>query len=90
MKIRVDLYTKKGRYYTGGEVDLGDIGFNLDRADIAVKINNNQKIMVNEGLFNDFIVVTSINTQFGSEWSFCNFLFFPGEIEGYAKASEQF
>jgi hypothetical protein len=80
--IRVDFYSTNGKWYTGGDVEIGPLDDFFDRADIAIRINKNQKIL-GCGVIDQFFAVTISGHQFGSEWLFANFLYLPGEIAGY-------
>jgi len=55
MKIRVDFFRSSGKWYEGGEVDIGEA--RLWKGDLKQAIVNNQEI-IHDGWQGSYIVVT--------------------------------
>ena len=80
--LHVDFYKNSGKWYDGGDMEIGDMIEYLDRADIAKRIENNQNILI-KGAIDEFFIVTSIPNQEDNDTFFANYLYKPGEVSGY-------
>ena len=84
MIIQVDFYKESGKWYAGGEVDLGDVRMYKDITAYKKAIINNQTILGTDWYKRGaYYVVTSDLPESEKDRNYTDFnhgLFFPGEF----------
>ena len=85
MKIRVDFYRPSGKWYEGGEVEIGNA--KLWRGDLPQAIVNNQNILTDGWQEQDcYYVVTSDLIECDNDdlncYDFVKALFLPDKFKG--------
>lgn len=88
MKIKVDFYTETGKWYSGGEVEIGEVQFH-NRTAFMQAIVNNQELLVDQWVDDRFFVITEDTYENQNDPEFHGFnqrLFMPADFAGMRRS----